>query len=459
MAHILIADDNRTTTQTLCTLARRWGHETTPAFDGAEALACFGRQEVDILLTDLRMPRMDGMQLLQRVRESWPETVVIVVTAHGSIETAVEAMKLGAFDFLTKPYDNKELRLKFERAAAQRDMVARLERMNARIDSYRDDDQRRLGADGIIGDSPAMRRVFEDIRKVAPTDSTVLILGESGTGKELVARAIHEHNPGRTGDFVAAHCAAYAEGVLESELFGHEKGAFTGAAARKLGRLELAQGGTLFLDEIGDVPASVQVKLLRVLQERRFERVGGTQPLEMSGRIVAATNRDLEAAIRAGDFRQDLFYRLNVFAITLPPLRQRKEDIPALVELFCRQQAQRLNRAPRALSRQALEIMTAYEWPGNIRELQNVIERAAILAEGGTIGAAELPVALEAARPAQVSLPEGEVDFDQEMERFERRLILHAYERSGRVKAQTAKRLGIDRNRLRYKLKKYGIDD
>jgi DNA-binding NtrC family response regulator len=459
MAHILVTDDNRTTTQTLCALAQHWGHRTTAAFDGAEALEVLGREEVDVLLTDLRMPKIDGMQLLEQVRQRWPDTVVIVVTAYGSIETAVEAMKIGAFDFLTKPYDNKELRLKFERAAAQRDMVVKLERMNARIDSYRDDDQRRLVPEGIIGDGPAMRRVFDDIRKVAPTDSTVLILGESGTGKELVARAIHGQNPKRQGDFVAAHCAAYAEGVLESELFGHEKGAFTGAVARKLGRLELAGDGTLFLDEIGDIPANVQVKLLRVLQERRFERVGGTQSLVLDGRIVAATNRDLEAAIRAGDFRQDLFYRLNVFTIHLPPLRDHKEDIPALIEFFCRQQALKLNRPPCTLTQQALEIMTAYDWPGNIRELQNVIERATILAEDDQIATDDLPVSLGSIRPAHVTLPEAEVNFDEEMERFERRLIMHAYERSGRIKAQTAKALSIDRNRLRYKLKKFGIDD
>ena len=287
----------------------------------------------------------------------------------------------------------------------------------------------------------------------------MLILGESGTGKELVARAIHRQSSRREMAFVAAHCPAYAEGVLESELFGHEKGAFTGAVNRKLGRLELADKGTLFLDEIGDISPAVQVKLLRVLQEREFERVGGTKTLRTENRTVAATNRNLDKAIEQGEFREDLFYRLNVFSITVPPLREHKEDIPALVEAFCRHQAERLQRPISGLSKRALEAMMAYDWPGNVRELQNVIERAAIVTDTGEISIEHLPAMMESARPSHVSLPEEDVDFDEEMERFERHLILHAYEKSDRVKARTAKMLGIDRNRLRYKLKKYGIDD
>ena len=459
MAQILIVDDNRTTTQTLCTLTERWGFKAFAAFDGAQALSILEAESIDVLVTDLRMPNMDGMELLRTVRERWPEIIAMVVTAYGSIQTAVEAMQMGAFDFLTKPYDNKELRVKFERAVAQREMVLKLERMNARIASFEDEAGHQLGMGEIVGTSPAMQRVFEDIRKVAPTDSTVLIEGESGTGKELVARAIHAQSPRQGSAFVAAHCAAYAEGVLESELFGHEKGSFTGAVARKMGRLELADEGTLFLDEIGDISPAIQVKLLRVLQEREFERVGGTQTLSFGSRIIAATNQDLHAAIGEGRFREDLFYRLNVFSIVLPPLRERREDIPALVETFCRQQARQLNRPATGLSQRALEVMVAYDWPGNVRELQNVIERAAILSDRGEIDVEHLPVGMDAGRPAHVALPEEDVDFDAEMENFERRLILHAYERSERVKARTAKMLGIDRNRLRYKLKKFGIDD
>ena len=459
MATILIADDNRSTTETLSTLVERWGHAAFAAFDGAQGLSILESEAIDILVTDLRMPHVDGMQLLETVGDRWPEVIVIVVTAYGSIQTAVEAMQKGAFDFLTKPYDNDELKVKFEKAVAQREMVLKLEHMNARIASFEDEVHHQFGLGEMVGSSPPMQQVFEDIRKVAPTDSTVLIQGESGTGKELVARAIHRQSARRDKGFVAAHCPVYAEGILESELFGHEKGAFTGAVGRKIGRVELAGGGTLFLDEIGDVSPGVQVKLLRVLQEREFERVGGTKTLRAESRTIAATNRNLAEAIAAGEFREDLFYRLNVFSIELPPLRERKEDIPALVETFCRQQAVRLKRQISGLSQRALEAMMAYDWPGNVREVQNVIERAAIVTDSGEIGLEHLPAAMESTRPAHVSLPDKDIDFDEEMERFERQLILHAYDKSDKVKARTAKMLGIDRNRLRYKLKKYGIDE
>ena len=458
MANILIVDDNRTTTETLCALVNRWNHTSTAAYDGAQALSVLEEETVDLLVTDLRMPNLDGMELLRTVRSRWPEVIVIVVTAFGSVETAVEAMKLGAFDFLTKPYDDKELRVKFERAAAQRELVLELERMNARIASF-EDESNPLGMGEIVGNSQAINQVFDDIRKVAPTDSTVLIHGESGTGKELVARAIHRESPRSDDAFVAANCAAYAEGLLESELFGHEKGAFTGAVARKLGRLELADKGTLFLDEVGEIPPDVQVKLLRVLQEREFERVGGTKTLRLDSRIIAATNRDLALAVKEGQIREDLYYRLNVISISLPPLRARMEDVPALVETFCRFQSARLKRNISGLSQRAMEIIMGYDWPGNVRELQNVIERAAILSETDEIGDAALPVSLDTGRQTNLSMPEGDVDFDREMDDYERRLILHAFEKSDKVKARTAKMLGIDRNRLRYKLKKYGIED
>ncbi|MCZ6634352.1 MAG: sigma-54 dependent transcriptional regulator, partial [bacterium] len=293
MIHILVADDNKTTTRTLCTLVERWGHKAYPAFDGAEALQILKNEPIDIVVTDLKMPHIDGIELLARVRESWPDIVVIVVTAFGSIETAVEAMKLGAFDFLTKPYENQELQLKLQKAYEKRTMVLRLERLHARVASFEAEAEQQSGMGEIIGSSPAMQQIFKNIRKVAPTDSTVLLLGESGTGKEMAARAIHAQSPRKDAPFIPVHCAAYSEGLLESELFGHERGAFTGAIERKIGRFEQADKGTLFLDEIGGISPSTQIKLLRFLQEREFERVGGTKTLHFDLRIIAATNRDL----------------------------------------------------------------------------------------------------------------------------------------------------------------------
>ncbi|MBT4098009.1 MAG: sigma-54-dependent Fis family transcriptional regulator, partial [Gemmatimonadetes bacterium] len=389
MARILIADDNRTTTTALATLVERWGHTALTAFDGRQAVEVMEDKVVDVLVTDLKMPELDGMQVLEQVQQRWPETIVIVVTAFGTIESAVDAMRLGAFDYLTKPYDHDELRAKVERAVEQQRLLQQLERMNARLAEFEKDTG---GFDEIVGTSDVMKQVYEQIDKVAETDSTVLILGESGTGKELVARAIHRHSLRAETGFVAVHCAAYAENLLESELFGHEKGAFTGATARKIGRLELADGGTLLLDEIGEVSAAVQVKLLRVLQEREFERVGSTQTIGFDSRIIAATNRDLEQAINSGEFRQDLFYRLNVFTLQLPSLRERRQDITALVGVFLEQQARKRGRDGFDMRPAALAALTHYDWPGNIRELQNVIERATILASDGVVDVEHLPV-------------------------------------------------------------------
>ena len=388
-----------------------------------------------------------------------PTSRTVVKPASSVAETAVEAMKLGAFDFLTKPYENQELQLKLQKAYEKRTMVLRLERLHARVASFEAEAEQQSGMGEIIGSSPAMQQIFKNIRKVAPTDSTVLLLGESGTGKEMAARAIHAQSPRKDAPFIPVHCAAYSEGLLESELFGHERGAFTGAIERKIGRFEQADKGTLFLDEIGGISPSIQIKLLRFLQEREFERVGGTKTLHFDLRIIAATNRDLIGGIKDGTFREDLYYRLNVFSLCLPPLRERKEDIPTLVDAFCRREESRLNRTLPGLSQRALDVIMTYDWPGNVRELQNVIERAAILAEDKPIDLGHLPVDMDTQPLKEMTLEEEAIDFDQEMENFERRLILHVFEQAGGVKARTAKQLGIDRNRLRYKLKKYGIGD
>lgn len=459
MATFLIVDDNKTSADTLSALVKRRGHAIHTAYDGRQALSVMEAEPVDVLVTDLKMPEMDGMQLLRAVRDRWPDVVVIVVTAHGSVGSAVEAMKAGAFDFVTKPLDINEMQAKFRKAVAQREMSLKMERMSARIDSYEADDIHRHGMGEIIGSSRPMREVYETIEKVAPTDSTVLIFGESGTGKELVARAIHQKSARAKEPFVGVHCAAYAEGILESELFGHERGSFTGAVARKIGRFELADKGTFFLDEVGDIPMGVQTKLLRVIQEKRFERVGGTQTIEVDIRIVSATNKNLAKAISEGVFREDLFYRLHIFTIDLPPLRDRKEDLPLLIQAFVRREARRLGRDVQGPNERALGALMDYDWPGNVRELKNVVERAAVLAAGEPIDITHLPPMLSLSPTSYVTLPEEDVDFDREMEGFERRLILNAYERSGKVKAKAAKMLGIDRNRFRYKLEKHGIEE
>jgi two-component system, NtrC family, response regulator HydG len=461
MADFLIVDDNKTATDTLCALVRRRGHAAHPAYNGIQALAELKSKPIDVLVTDLRMPEMDGMMLLQTVREQWPELIVVVITAHGSVENAVEAMKLGAFDFITKPLDNNELQVKLQKAVAQREMAVKLERLNARVERFTADEAHRIGMGEIVGTSEPMQRVFESIDKVAPTESTVLILGESGTGKELVAHAIHNRSARAENAFVSVHCASYAEGILESELFGHEKGAFTGAISKKLGRFELADQGTFFLDEVGEIPMNIQTKLLRVLQEKEFERVGGTKPQKANIRIISATNRDLTKSVAEGIFREDLFYRLNVFAIELPPLRKKKQDIPLLVESLLHFEGKRLGVAVKSPTSRALDMMVSYQWPGNVRELRNVIERAIILAGNNPIDLEHLPQALSN-NTNSVSLLapiEDNLGFDEKIEAFEKQLILTAYEESGKVKAKAAKQLGIDRNRFRYKLEKFGILD
>ncbi len=459
MATILIVDDNRSAADALRALVERRGHEACVAYDGDEAMRLLETKAADVVITDLRMPRIDGMRLLEHIAAKRLDAAVIVVTAHGSVEAAVAAMKAGAFDFVTKPIDYGEFEIKLCKALAQRDMARTVEKLHARVKSFEADDAFRHGEDDIIGASPAMKKAFDEIEKVAPTDSTVLILGESGTGKELVARAIHRQSARSRGPFVSVHCAAYAETLLESELFGHERGAFTGAVSRKLGRFELADHGTFFLDEVGDIPLGVQTKLLRVIQERQFERVGDTRTIRADIRIVSATNKDLGRAVESGAFREDLYYRLNVFTIEMPPLRDRREDIPTMVAAFVRRESVRLGREILGPTPAALEAMVGYAWPGNVRELKNVVERAAILAGNDPIGIEHLPPMLGRRSSEFVPLPDVDVDFDRELENFETRLILHAYEKSGRVKAQAAKMLGIDRNRFRYKLEKCGIKD
>jgi two-component system response regulator HydG len=404
------------------------------------------------------MVPVDGIEVVRRLRELDPEATVLVVSAHGTIATAVEAMREGAIDFIEKPFSPEVLRARVEKGIeiARERKGARAAR--ARVEALEEDLGREHDPHGMVGKSEPMRRVLEQVRKVATTGATVLVLGESGTGKELVARAIHDASPRREAPFVSISCAAIPEGLLESELFGHERGAFTGAIRRKLGRFELAQGGTLFLDEVGEIPPAVQVKLLRVLQERQFERVGGEETVDVDVRVVSATNRDLEALVRAGRFREDLFYRLNVVPITLPPLRDRPGDVEELARFFVSRLGSRVGRKVKGIAPEALDLLRRHRWPGNVRELENVIEQALVFADGELVRPQDLPEGLRKTPPAPaLPVPSGDRSLTEILEDLEKELILAAYERARHVKAETARLLGIKPSALYYKLEKYGI--
>jgi two-component system response regulator HydG len=382
----------------------------------------------------------------------------MIVTAFGTVETAVEAMRLGAFDFLQKPFAPEVVRLKVARALEIRDERRAREKAEAENAALRADAAAPYRFAEIVGETPAMRGVFQTIEKVAPTDASVYIHGESGTGKELVARAIHARSKRAQGPFVKVNCGALTETLLESELFGHEKGAFTGAVKRKLGRFELADKGTLFLDEIGDVTPALQLKLLRVLQEREFERVGGEETIRVDVRVVSATHRDIAAEVTAGRFREDLFYRLHVVPCLVPPLRERRDDIPRLAAHFIAKLAPRTNPQVKRLTDLALARLSAYAWPGNVRELENVIEQALVFAEGDVIDVGALPPSVRGGVSENaLSLPGGEMSLPEVLEDLERQLIQRAYDKSGGVKTETARLLGIKTSALYYKLEKYGI--
>jgi two-component system response regulator HydG len=470
MAEILIIDDHDSMREGLELLLRRRGHRTRSAENGQRGLDLLGEAPADLVITDLKMARMDGIEVLKRVKEGTPETEVMVITAHGTIEVVVEAMKLGAADFITKPFSSEEFAVKVDRLVAERAERQRLMRENVALrveNAYlREETQARYGE--IVGESRAMQTVFRWVERVARSDSTVMIYGESGTGKELVARAIHAGSPRREGPFIRVNCGALSESLLDSELFGHEKGAFTGAEKRRRGRFELADGGTLFLDEIATVPHTTQVRLLRVLQERELERVGGEETIPVDVRIIAATNATPDGLRGGGHFREDLFYRLHVVPITLPPLRERKEDIPLLVNHFIEKLADRTASPARAASPSALTRLAEHDWPGNVRELENVIERALVLAEDTELDASDIPPlggngagTTMFAPPAHdedaAELPMGGLDLNEAVEGLEERLLRQALEQADGVKAEAARLLGLKPSALYYKLEKYGI--
>lgn len=440
---VLLVDDELAMRESLAAWLRQDGHQVSKAPGGLEALALMESQPFDLALVDIKMPGMDGLELLRRIKQDYPETLVVIITAYGSIESSVEAMKTGASDYLLKPFDPEHLMLLLEKMARQRDMLRENSALRQRLSegecaSYA----------GLVGQSPAMRTVFSQIEEAAAAQAPVLLTGETGTGKEMVARAIHGQGPRAFAPFVAINCGAVTETLLESELFGHERGAFTGAIKARRGRLEMADGGALFLDEVGEISQKMQVALLRVLEDKRFQRVGGNQYLTSDFRLISATHRDLAELIRQGQFRQDFFYRINVLTITIPPLRQRTEDILPLAEHFLAYFAAQTGKAKPSLDPRAQRALLAYPWPGNVRELRNVIERAVIVSSGATVGLDKLTFLAPTPEPEPLSQSLAEVELAH---------IRRVLEAQGGSIGQAAEILGIDRSTLSRKIKKAGL--
>lgn len=447
-SRVLLADDEKNMRWVLSEALEADGYEVIEAADGKEALSAIAEQAPDILILDHKMPAPDGMEVLRRIRAKGHRFPVIMLTAHGNVQTAVEAMKAGASEYLTKPFDLEELRISIGKALQMSALAAEVDRLREELD-------RDWDVDGIVAADPAMLDMLETVRKVASTNATVMIYGESGTGKELVARAIHRLSARSTKPFISISAGALPETLLESELFGYEKGAFTGAVTAKPGRFEMANGGTLFLDEIGDISPAVQVKLLRVLQERTFERLGGTRSIEVDVRVISATNRDLQQLIADGTFREDLYYRLNVVPLTIPPLRKRTADVPLLVAHFL----EKLGAGKRTIAPAAMEALVNYQWPGNVRELENTIERMMILSHGEVIDADDLPAEVRAgvsvcdAGSRCLVLPDSGLD----LEEVELDLVRQALDRSGGSVPQAAKLLGLTTKTLEARMERYGL--
>ena len=453
METILVVDDEKNYLLVLTTLLGDEGYEVLTAQSANKAIEILDENEIDLIVTDFKMPGMNGMELLKTLKKKELSPPVIMMTAFGTIEKAVEAIKEGAFDFITKPFDNEVLKKTISQALI-------LGRKNKEYRVLLQELREKFGPTHLIGKSPPIRQVKELIGKVAGTMATILITGESGTGKELVARAIHDNSPRKDKPLVSVNCSALTETLLESELFGHEKGSFTGAVAQRKGRFEIADGGTLFLDEVGEMSPSTQVTLLRVLQNREFERVGGNKTIKVDVRLIAASNRDLKLEVKKGTFREDLYYRLNVVHIEVPPLRKRVEDIPLLVAHFLNRFSIDMKKEIPVLSKGALEALMTYEWPGNIRELENMIERAVILCTGSVIELKDLPLSKGESDYSEIPIDKlipPQTKLNDVLEMVEKKMISAALARSGYVQAQAAESLGITRNLLFYKMKKHKL--
>ncbi|NOX33640.1 MAG: sigma-54-dependent Fis family transcriptional regulator [Deltaproteobacteria bacterium] len=455
MENILIVDDEKNYPMIIGELLQEEGYSSLTASSGMEALDILNNELVDLVLTDVKMPGMSGIQLLEKIKEINPDIPVVIMTAYGSVEKAVEAMHKGAYTFILKPFENQALIAHIAKAIS----VYRIVQENSIL---RDAISSRYSFDNIIGKSKPMQEIYETIKKVAPSDASFLIEGESGTGKELVAKSIHYNSQRKNKSLVAVNCSAFAETLLESELFGHEKGAFTGATALKKGRFEISDKGTLFLDEIGELPVPLQVKLLRVLQEKTIERVGGTVSIPVDFRLIAATNKNLEEEVKKGRFREDLYYRLNVVKTIIPPLRDRAEDIPLLIKHFIDKytNVQRSVSKVSKISPEAVKILCDYQWKGNVRELENMIERCVILCSSDIITPSDLPLQIRQAIPSTLNLdgiPEG-AGLAETLAAVEKRMIQRAMKLSGNVQTKAAQILGIGKSGLNQKLKKFNLD-
>ena len=446
-ANILIADDEPNIRQGLKMSLKRDNHNIFTAADGVEAMKILNENEIDVVITDLKMPNMDGTTLMKKINENFFHIPVIVLTGHGDVETAVELMRDGAFDFMEKPFNLEKLSLIVAKAVDQRRLFIENRNLQSKI--------AKMGSDKVMGRSAKMTKIYDIIQNVAPTKSSVLILGENGVGKEVVSNMIYELSKRNDKPFIKVHCAALSESLLESELFGHEKGAFTGAIKQKKGRFELADGGTLFLDEIGEISQSIQVKLLRVLQEQEFERVGGEETIKVDVRIISATNKNLQQLVAEGKFREDLYYRLNVVQIDVPPLRERKEDIPLFVTSMLSQLSQENDKVITGISNKAMSCLYNYNWPGNVRELRNVLESSIVMCKSDVIDVPDLPPPLRSAYSENNSVV---IEMPATMDAIERVVIAHTLKLANGNKTKAAEMLAMNRKTLHNKIEEYKLE-